>query len=57
MPPERYGRHFLCQVIQNSDVGWIVYNDEGHGRRHQEDNIDFWKHVEAFLDTNLKTPH
>ena len=39
----------------NAQVEWIVYSDEGHGWRHEEDNIDFWNHVEAFLDKNLKT--
>jgi dipeptidyl aminopeptidase/acylaminoacyl peptidase len=39
----------------NPHVEWIVYSDEGHGWRHAEDNIDFWKHVEVFLDKNLKT--
>jgi dienelactone hydrolase len=39
----------------NQHVEWIVYSDEGHGWRHAEDNIDFWKHVEVFLDKNLKT--
>jgi dipeptidyl aminopeptidase/acylaminoacyl peptidase len=37
----------------NSHVEWIVYTNEGHGWRHQDDRIDFWKHVETFLDKNL----
>lgn len=38
----------------NKHVEWIVYNDEGHGWRLEQNNIDFWKHVEVFLDKNLK---
>lgn len=38
----------------NGNVEWIVYPEEAHGWRHEEDNIDFWKHVEVFLDKNLK---
>jgi len=37
----------------NSHVEWIVYSNEGHGWWHQDDRIDFWKHVETFLDKNL----
>lgn len=57
VPMVQASRFHDAVTRQNSHVEWIVYNDEGHGWRHQEDNIDFWKHVEAFLDTNLKTPH
>jgi len=38
----------------NSHVEWISYLDEAHGWRHEKDNVDFWKHVEVFLDKNLK---
>jgi len=38
----------------NPHVEWLVYAEEGHGWRHEEDSIDFWKHVEVFLDKNLK---
>jgi dipeptidyl aminopeptidase/acylaminoacyl peptidase len=38
----------------NSNVEWIVYSNEGHGWRHEENNIDFWKHVEVFLEKNLR---
>lgn len=37
----------------NPNVEWIVYSNEGHGWRHEDDRIDFWKHVETFLDKNL----
>jgi len=38
----------------NRQVEWLVYSDEGHGWRHEADNIDFWNHVDAFLDKHLK---
>jgi dipeptidyl aminopeptidase/acylaminoacyl peptidase len=38
----------------NNNVEWIVYKEEGHGWRHEGDNLDFWRHVEKFLDKNLK---
>jgi len=38
----------------NSHVEWISYLNEAHGWRHEEDAVDFWKHVEVFLDKNLK---
>jgi dienelactone hydrolase len=37
----------------NPNVEYVVYSNEGHGWRHEEDDIDFWKRVEAFLDKNL----
>jgi dipeptidyl aminopeptidase/acylaminoacyl peptidase len=38
---------------KNRNVEYVVYPDEGHGWRHEADNIDFWKRVEAFLEKNL----
>ncbi|WP_198117495.1 alpha/beta hydrolase family protein [Massilia rhizosphaerae] len=38
---------------KNANVEYVVYPEEGHGWRHEEDSIDFWKRVEAFLDKNL----
>ncbi len=40
---------------QNSNVDFIIYQDEGHGWSHEGDNIDFWTHVATFLDKNLKS--
>jgi dipeptidyl aminopeptidase/acylaminoacyl peptidase len=37
----------------NKNVEWYVYADEGHGWLKEENNIDFWTHVEAFLAKNL----
>jgi len=38
----------------NKNVEWIVYADEGHGISHENNRIDFWTHVETFLDKYLK---
>lgn len=40
-------------AVASKDVEYVVYPEEGHGWRHEEDNIDFWKRVDAFLDKNL----
>jgi acetyl esterase/lipase len=40
-------------VAKNANVEYVVYPEEGHGWRHEDDSIDFWKRVEAFLDRNL----
>jgi dipeptidyl aminopeptidase/acylaminoacyl peptidase len=54
--PIAHATTFLDVVRRtNNRVEWIVYQDEGHGWHFEKDNIDFWKHVEAFLDSNLKT--
>jgi len=39
----------------NAKVDWLLYPNEGHEWRHEADTIDFWRHVETFLDKNLKT--
>lgn len=33
---------------------WIVYDDEGHGWARPQNQIDFWRRVEAFLARSLK---
>lgn len=38
----------------NPNVEYIIYNNEGHGWRHENNRIAFWKQVEIFLDKNLK---
>jgi len=38
----------------NAHVEWLAYAEEAHGWRHEEDSIDFWQHVDSFLDKNLK---
>jgi dipeptidyl aminopeptidase/acylaminoacyl peptidase len=37
----------------NPNVEWIVYSDEGHGWLKEENNIDFWTRVEAFLTKHM----
>ncbi len=36
-------------------VEWVVYKDEGHGWRYEENNLDFWNRVARFLDANTGT--
>ena len=40
----------------NKKVEFLSYPDEGHGWAREPDNVDFWNHVDAFLDKNLKNP-
>ncbi|WP_348699895.1 alpha/beta fold hydrolase [Duganella fentianensis] len=54
VPPE-HARKFADAVkAGNPNVSYLMYNNEGHGWRHSENNIDFWSKVEVFLDKNLK---
>ncbi len=39
----------------NSKVEWKVYAEEGHFWMRPENEFDFWKRVETFLDKNLKS--
>ena len=53
--PIQHAGYFRDAVqASNKQVTSIVYNNEGHGWRHVENNLDFWTKVEAFLDKNLK---
>jgi dipeptidyl aminopeptidase/acylaminoacyl peptidase len=38
----------------NPDVEWLDYPGEGHGFYLVENEVDFWQHVEVFLDKYLK---
>jgi dienelactone hydrolase len=38
----------------NQHVEFIVYPNEAHGWRHEDNRIAFWQRVEAFLDKNLR---
>ncbi|WP_332854690.1 alpha/beta hydrolase family protein [Duganella sp. S19_KUP01_CR8] len=38
----------------NAKVSYVIYNNEGHGWRHENNRIDFWKQVEAFLERHLR---
>ncbi len=52
--------HFkkLRDAVQshNPDVETIIYSGEGHGWALEDNDVDFWTHVEAFLDKHLKQP-
>jgi len=52
--PIVHGTKFRDAVsASNQNVEWIVYPGEGHGWHMERDNIDFWQHVEKFLQTRL----
>ncbi|MBV8467348.1 MAG: S9 family peptidase [Burkholderiales bacterium] len=52
--PIKHSQEFRDAIRKtNHDVEWIEYADEGHGFRYEKDHIDFYKHVEAFLQKNL----
>ncbi|MYN17746.1 prolyl oligopeptidase family serine peptidase [Rugamonas sp. FT107W] len=52
--PQEHADRFLSAVkAHNANVRYITYNNEGHGWRHEENRIDFWKQAEAFLDLHL----
>jgi dienelactone hydrolase len=52
--PIAHARKFHGAVTEhNHDVEYLVYPEEGHGWRNEADRIDFWKHVDAFLDKHL----
>jgi len=54
--PIDQGRKFRDAASDtNKNVEWIVYGEEGHGFHQQEHRIDYWKHVEAFLDRCFKS--
>lgn len=35
-------------------VEWVLYKDEGHGFRHTDNEVDYYRRIEAFLDKHLK---
>jgi dipeptidyl aminopeptidase/acylaminoacyl peptidase len=52
--PIVHGTKFRDAVkAYNPDVEWISYNEEGHGWALVKNRVDFWQHVEAFLDKNI----
>lgn len=54
--PLIHGRAFHDAISEtNKNVEWIVYPDEGHGWFREQTRFDFWRRVERFLDTNLKS--
>jgi dipeptidyl aminopeptidase/acylaminoacyl peptidase len=54
VPLEHASKFYRAVKSHNRKVEFITYDDEGHGWRKQETRLDFWKRVDAFLDTNLK---
>jgi dipeptidyl aminopeptidase/acylaminoacyl peptidase len=52
--PLVHGERFRDAVkAHNGAVEWVVYDNEGHGWRRLETNVDFWTRVEKFLARNL----
>ena len=53
--PIQHGEHFHDALMKQpgAKVEWVVYDDEGHGWRTVETNIDFWNRVAKFLDANI----
>jgi dipeptidyl aminopeptidase/acylaminoacyl peptidase len=35
---------------------WVLYDDEGHGWRRPQNQVDFWNRVERFLQTHIGNP-
>ena len=56
--PLEHGQRFHDALMKQPGAKseWIVYEDEGHGWRHVENNIDFWNRAAAFLDANIGAP-
>jgi dienelactone hydrolase len=40
-------------AVNNRNIEWVVYPEEGHGWRNESTRLDFWTRVEAFLGKNL----
>jgi dipeptidyl aminopeptidase/acylaminoacyl peptidase len=53
VPIAHAARFHSAVKARNPGVEYVVYPEEGHGWRREEDSIDFWTRVEAFLDKNL----
>ncbi len=52
--PLIHGRRLYDKIKEhNKDVEWIVYNNEGHGWRQLDNNVDFWTRSEKFLETHI----
>lgn len=55
--PIEHGEKFRDAVKPfNKNVEWIEYPEEGHGWALLKNNVDFWTHVEKFLDANIGKP-
>jgi dienelactone hydrolase len=53
--PIEHGERFHDALMKQPGARseWVVYDDEGHGWRSLETNIDFWNRVTKFLDANI----
>lgn len=52
--PLHHGEKLYAALKQtNADVEWIKYSTEGHGWYANENTLDFWTRVEAFLDKHI----
>jgi dienelactone hydrolase len=52
--PIEHGISFRDAVsAHNKKVEWIEYLEEGHGWALVKNRVDFWTHVEKFLDRNI----
>jgi len=53
--PKEHGEHLhdALSKVPGAKVEWVLYDDEGHGWRSLDTNIDFWNRVVKFLDANI----
>lgn len=52
--PIKHGIDFRTAVLRtNKSVEWIEYPEEAHGWASVKNRVDFWRHVEQFLDHNI----
>ncbi len=55
--PISHGRAFHDAVSKtNSQVEWVVYQEEGHGWALPKNNIDFWTRAEKLLQRSIGKP-
>ncbi len=53
--PLEHGERFHDALMKQPGAKseWVVYDDEGHGWRSIETNVDFWNRAAKFLDANI----
>jgi len=55
--PKVHGTRFYDAVkTGNTQVEWVLYDQEGHGWALEKNRIDFWGRVEKFLARNIGAP-
>jgi dipeptidyl aminopeptidase/acylaminoacyl peptidase len=52
--PREHGDRLMKAKKDKSNVEWLFYQDEGHGWRKLENNVDFWSKVEKLLEKTTK---